>query len=74
MFELMMILQLMQVQPVMTAQVQPCVWPRKCEAPAVAQIHTCQWPNKCAENPIVAQVQPCVWPKKCEAPSLFPNG
>ena len=33
------------------AQIQPCVWPNTCAAPAVievAQITTCVWPNPCA--------------------------
>ena len=29
------------------AQFQPCVWPNKCERPAVAQFQPCVWPNRC---------------------------
>jgi hypothetical protein len=49
MIQLLMLLGLLAPKAPTTAQVQPCVWPNKCEqsAPVLAQIQTCQWPNKC---------------------------
>ena len=51
-----------------TAQIQPCVWPNRCEKPALVQVQPCVWPNKCEAAP-VAQVEPCVWPRKCDKAS-----
>jgi hypothetical protein len=51
-----------------TAEIQPCVWP-KCEKPAVvAQIEPCIWPKCEKPEAMLAQIQPCVWPK-CEKPT-----
>ncbi len=70
MLELLMIIQLSQATPVLTAQVQPCIWPNRCAAaaPVVAQIQPCIWPNRCAA---AADIEPCVWPKKCSQEPVF---
>ena len=70
MLEILLIIQLSQQAPILTAEIKPCIWPNKCEAPVVAQIHPCVWPNRC-EAPVVAQIRPCVWPNKCENPDAF---
>jgi hypothetical protein len=48
--------------PVMTADINPCVWPNKCAVETVtASINTCVWPNVCAEESIGT----CQFPNTC---------
>ena len=49
MIEILMLLALNPANAPVTAQIQPCVWP-KCErTPVVAQIQPCVWP-KCSKE------------------------
>lgn len=62
MFELLMIIQMSQAMPVLTAEVKPCVWPNKCAkpAPAVVQYQPCVWPRKCAKEPSLQDLLPAL--------------
>lgn len=78
MIELLMMLHLGSAVPaVLTAQVQPCVWPNTCRqetAVQTAQVQPCVWPNRCARETLtLAQFQPCVLPNRCAAESLLPE-
>ena len=78
MIELLMVLSLspLSTNPVLTAGIQPCVWPNTCktsEIVQVAQFQPCVWPNKCSggkkvESVLVASdFEICQWPRKCSS-------
>jgi len=57
MIQLILMLSASAIQPMKTAQAEPCNWPNRCAvaAPVVlAQASPCNWPNRCGKTePIV---------------------
>ncbi len=49
MLELILLMGL-SARPAQLAQIQPCVWPNRCEKPQLVQIQPCVWPNRCEKT------------------------